>query len=112
MLLGLFGVTKRTGDSLTLLSTWVHWVYSALWGFVLWILMDPALAGLDLRVAGPVFFLLVWGVALLMLPVLGLAPPFWKWGRTVIALDAWHHVVYVCGAVAGWWLIGRAGGGP
>ena len=110
-LLGLFGMARRTGETLTLLSTWVHWLYSSLWGLVFWILMDPSLAGLDLQVAGPVFFLLVWGVALLMLPALGLAPPFWRWGTIEIALDAWHHLVYACGTVAGWWLIGRAGGG-
>lgn len=108
-LLSLFGVAKRTGESLTLLSTWVHWVYSSLWGIVFWMLLDPRMGGLDLWLAGLLFFALVWGTALLMLPVIGLAPPFWKWGGTEVALDAWHHLVYAAGTVAGWWLIGRAG---
>ena len=68
----------------------------------------PALAGLDLAVAGAVFFVLVWGGALVGLPITGLAPPFWKWGAREVAIDAWHHVMYVVGTVAGWWLIGQA----
>ncbi|HET6638142.1 MAG TPA: hypothetical protein VFH82_05105, partial [Gemmatimonadota bacterium] len=58
--------------------------------------------------AGPVFFLLVWGGALAGLPLTGLAPPFWKWGAREVAIDAWHHAMYVAGTVAGWWLIGHA----
>ena len=107
-LLGLFGVPPQRGARLTLLSTWVHWIYSTLWGLVFWVLMDPGLAGLDLAIAGPVFFVLVWGAALVSLPVLGLAPPFWRWGATEVAIDAWHHVMYVTGTVIGWWLIGLA----
>ena len=109
-LLGLFGVAKRTGESLALLGTWVHWVYSTLWGIVLWLLMDPALGGLAPWVAGPVFFLLVWGFALVGLPSTGLTPPFWKWGWMEVAIDAWHHLVYAVGSVTGWWLIGLASG--
>jgi uncharacterized membrane protein YagU involved in acid resistance len=107
-LLGLFGVPRQTGKRLSLLSTWVHWIYSAIWGIVFWTLMDPDLGGMQLAAAGPVFFLIVWGVALLGLPTLGLAPPFWRWGSKEVAIDAWHHLIYAAGTVSGWWLIGYA----
>lgn len=107
-LLGLLGIAPLEGQRLTLLSTWVHWIYSTIWGSVFWLLMDPDLGGLGLFAAGPAFFALVWGMALLGLPALGLTPPFWRWGRKEVAIDAWHHVVYVAGTVAGWWLIGEA----
>ena len=104
----LFGAAPLKGTQLSLMSTWVHWIYSTAWGVVFWALMDPSLGGLDLAAAGAVFFVLVWGGALLGLPITGLAPPFWKWGAREVAIDAWHHGMYVGGTVAGWWLIGRA----
>ncbi|MBA3582975.1 MAG: hypothetical protein H0W36_00325 [Gemmatimonadetes bacterium] len=107
-LLGLFGLSPQRGRRLTLLSTWVHWIYSTIWGVVFWFLMDPSLAGLELAIAGSAFFFLVWGAALVGLPILGLAPPFWRWGANEVAIDAWHHVMYVTGTVTGWWLIGIA----
>jgi uncharacterized membrane protein YagU involved in acid resistance len=93
----LFGADPLKGTRLSLMSTWVHWIYSTAWGAVFWALLDPALAGLDLAAAGSVFFLLVWGGALVGLPITGLAPPVWKWGAREVAIDAWHHVVYVVG---------------
>lgn len=107
-LLALFGVRPREGESLQLLGTWVHWTYSTLWGVVFWVLVDPEFGGLAPALAGPLFFLLVWGLALVGLPIVGLTPPFWKWGWREVAIDAWHHVVYAAGTVAGWWLIGYA----
>ncbi|MDQ3583696.1 MAG: hypothetical protein M3495_19765 [Pseudomonadota bacterium] len=50
------------------MSTWVHWIYSTIWGVVFWVLMDPSLAGLELAIAGSAFFFLVWGAALVGLP--------------------------------------------
>ena len=107
-LLGLLGLPRQAGQRLTLLSTWVHWIYSTIWGAVFWLLADPGLVGLDLIAAAPAFFALVWGMALVGLPALGLAPPFWRWGRKEVAIDAWHHVVYAAGTAAGWWLIEQA----
>ncbi|CAN5318093.1 hypothetical protein BH18GEM1_BH18GEM1_21290 [soil metagenome] len=107
-LLGLFGARPVSGGSLELLGTWVHWAYSTIWGVVFWLLVDPEIGALGLDLAGPAFFLLVWGGALVGLPLIGLAPPFWKWGAREVAIDAWHHAVYAGGTVAGWWLIGRA----
>lgn len=106
--LALFGIQPRRGQQLQVLGTAVHWIYGTLWGFAFWALMDPGLGGLDLAVAGPAYFLLVWGVALAGLPATGLTPPFWRWGAREVAIDGWHHLVYAAGTAAGWWLIGRA----
>ncbi|HEV7884073.1 MAG TPA: hypothetical protein VGO81_10910, partial [Solirubrobacteraceae bacterium] len=37
----------------------------------------------------------VWGSEAVMLPSLGVAPPFWTWGAEEVAIDIGHHVVYV-----------------
>lgn len=107
-LLALFGAGPLKGTRLSLMSTWVHWIYSTVWGFVFWVLVDPGLGGLGPAAAGPVFFLLVWGAALMGLPLTGLAPPFWKWGSREVAIDGFHHAMYAAGTVLGWWLIGAA----
>jgi uncharacterized membrane protein YagU involved in acid resistance len=108
-LLALFGIAPQKGTRLSLLSTWVHWIYSTIWGLVFWVLVDPDLGGFSLATSGLVFFVVVWGVASMGLPLTGLTPPPWKWGAREVAIDGWHHGMYVVGTVAGWWLIGQAG---
>jgi hypothetical protein len=39
------------------------------------------------------------------LPLLGIAPPSWKWGATEVLIDLWHHLVYVAATVGAWVLI-------
>ena len=36
----------------------------------------------------------MWGTKQVMLPALGVAPPFWQWGMKEVAIDAFHHLVY------------------
>ena len=36
----------------------------------------------------------VWGSEQVMLPTLGVAPPFTEWGAKEVAIDALHHLVY------------------
>jgi hypothetical protein len=45
-------------------------------------------------VAGPTHFAAMWGGALVMLPALQVAPPVTRWGRTEVAIDVFHHLVY------------------
>jgi hypothetical protein len=99
------GVREVKGRALDILSTWTHWVFGTLWGFVFWALIDPI--GLPLAGAGVIFFLLVWGAQQVQLPVLGLTPWPWRWGVRAYALDAFHHIVYAVGTVVGWALLGR-----
>jgi hypothetical protein len=103
-ILRIFGLREVKGRALDILSTWVHWVYGALWGLVFWVLIEPA--GLPLAAAAAVFFLIVWGAEQVHLPVLGIAPWPWKWGLKYNLIDAWHHVVYVAGTAVGWALLG------
>ena len=72
-------------------SNLVHWGYGTSWGAVRG-LIDAA--GLEGKEAAAAHFLALWGSEQVMLPVLGVAPPFWQWGAKEVAIDAFHHLVY------------------
>lgn len=72
-------------------STLVHWGYGTGWGVVHGLL---DLAGLPPAKATAAHLAAVWGNEAVMLPVLGVAPPFYQWGVEEVAIDVWHHVVY------------------
>ena len=76
-------------------SNLVHWGYGTGWGVVHG-LFD--LAGLPPAKATAAHLAAVWGNEAAMLPVLDVAPPFWTWGATEVAIDVWHHVVYATAA--------------
>ena len=83
---------KVLGDSeQARFSNLVHWGYGTLWGTVRG-LIDAA--GLEGKEAAAAHFLAVWGSEQVMLPALGVAPPFWQWGAKEVAIDAFHHLVY------------------
>jgi len=50
----------------------------------------------------------VWGASLVMLPALGVAKPFWRWGAKAVAIDAFHHVVYAAATDGAYRLLERA----
>jgi uncharacterized membrane protein YagU involved in acid resistance len=102
-LLGLVGVPELKGPPLHVLSDLTHWLYGTAWGVVFWLLVEGA--GLSLAVAGLLFLLIVWGTEQVELPLLGIAPPSWKWGATEVLIDLWHHLVYVAATVGAWVLI-------
>ncbi|MEA2181620.1 MAG: hypothetical protein QOF69_805 [Solirubrobacteraceae bacterium] len=72
-------------------SNLVHWGYGSAWGVVHGLFR---LAGLPPAKATAAHLAAVWGNEAVMLPVLGVAPPFWTWGVEEVAIDVWHHVVY------------------
>lgn len=37
----------------------------------------------------------MWGSEQMMLPALDVAPPATEWGAKEIAVDGWHHAVYI-----------------
>lgn len=76
-------------------SNLVHWGYGTGWGAVRGLL---AFTGLPPKAANAGHFAAVWGGAGVMLPSLGVAPPFWMWGKTEVAIDVFHHLVYVTAA--------------
>ncbi len=51
----------------------------------------------------------LWGGEQVILPVLDVAPPVTMWGRTEIAIDAWHHLVYVVATAVAYELLDRRG---
>ena len=58
-------------------SNIVHWGYGTAWGGVRGLLAA------------------VWGAEQVMLPALDVAPPLTEWGAEEVAIDAFHHLVYV-----------------
>jgi hypothetical protein len=72
-------------------GTLVHWSYGSGWGVVRAML---GLAGLPPAAATAAHLAAVWGGQAVMLPSLGVAPPFWTWGGEEVAIDIGHHVVY------------------
>jgi hypothetical protein len=73
-------------------SNLVHWGYGTGWGVVRGVLRTAGVARLA---ATPAHFAAIWGSALVTLPVLDVAPPVTMWGRREVAIDVFHHLVYV-----------------
>lgn len=83
-------------------NTMVHWGYGTGWGAVRGLLGAVGLGGVP---AALVHLLAVWGGEQAVLPRTGAAPPASEWGATEVAVDLWHHVVYVAAtSVAYTWL--------
>lgn len=72
-------------------SNAVHWSYGTGWGVVRAFL---GAVGLRPSLAAPTHFAAMWGGALVMLPALDVTPPVTRWGRTEVAIDVFHHLVY------------------
>jgi hypothetical protein len=73
-------------------SNLVHWGYGTGWGVVRGLL---ASAGLRPAAATLAHGAAVWGNEQVMLPALDVAPPVYMWAREEVAIDAFHHLVYV-----------------
>jgi hypothetical protein len=72
-------------------ATLVHWSYGTGWGVVRALLgeLSPSPAA-----ATAAHLAAVWGSEAVMLPALEVAPPFFTWGASEVAIDVWHHAVY------------------
>jgi hypothetical protein len=73
-------------------SNLLHWGYGTSWGAVRGLIGATGLEGKEATAA---HLLAVWGAEQTMLPALGVTPPFWQWGAKEVAIDAFHHLVYV-----------------
>ncbi len=73
------------------LANLTHWGYGTAWGAVRGLLGATGMSG---TAASTVFFGLVWGSALTMLPALDLAPKPQEWGPKVLGEDALMHGIY------------------
>jgi hypothetical protein len=77
-------------------SDLVHWGYGTAWGVGLGLMRA---LGLSPRFVAPAHFAALWGSEVVMLPALEVAPPVPFWEAEDIAIDLFHHLVYV-GATA------------
>jgi hypothetical protein len=85
-------------------ATLVHWGYGTGWGAVRGLI---SAAGLEGTAATAACFGAVWGSEQVMLPALGVAPPFWTWGAKEVGIDAFHNVVYAGATGAAYDLLNR-----
>jgi hypothetical protein len=85
------GVEPVDEQSEARFSNIVHWGYGTAWGGARGLLVA---AGLSEPAATAAHFGVVWGSEQVMLPALGVAPPFTKWGAKEVAIDMLHHLVY------------------
>ena len=84
-------------------SNLVHWGTGTGWGAVrgaLGTVLPAPLATLG-------HFGAVWGGAVTALPSLDVAPPITQWGKKEIAIDLWHHAVYIGTTAATYELLQR-----
>jgi len=88
------GVEPKGDAEKARFSNVVHWAYGTSWGALRGVLGAAGLAG---PAAAGTHFAAIWGGGLVTLPALGVAPPVKEWGSRALALDAFHHVVYVAG---------------
>jgi hypothetical protein len=87
------GITEFEDDrAKARFSDLVHWGYGTSWGVALGVMRA---LGFSTRVAAPAHFAAVWGGAAVMLPALEVAPPVPLWKPEDIAIDLFHHLVYV-----------------
>ena len=86
-------------------ATLVHWGYGTGWGVVRGLLRA---AGVPPTAATGGHLAAVWGSEQVMLPALAVAPPVTMWGGKEIAIDAWHHAVYVVATAVAYELVDRS----
>jgi hypothetical protein len=73
-------------------SNEVHYAYGTSWGVVRGLL---SLAGITGFAATSVHLAAIWGTAITIEPKLNIAPPVKEWQPKDIAVDIFHHTVYV-----------------
>lgn len=111
------GVKPRDEKGKQRFATVVHYAYGSGWGLARAAIAAATCAGRRQRawhksrasIVGPIaHFAMVWGASLAMLPALGIAKPFWRWGAKEVAIDALHHTVYAAATDGAYRLLGRA----
>jgi hypothetical protein len=87
------GVLRREvpDERMPALNQAMHWAYGTSWGGLYGIVAGHRARGLR---GGLALGLVAWGVSLVELPALGLAPPVWEYDATTLASDVGFHAVY------------------
>lgn len=84
---------RRVDESRTgLLNNVMHWACGTGWGAVYG--FGDGVGDVSAVPRGVAHGLLVWGVSLLELPAMKLAPPVWEYPPLELALDVSYHLVY------------------
>jgi hypothetical protein len=86
-------------------SNLVHWGYGTGWGMARGVMRA---AGVPSRLATPAHFAALWGSALYSLPKYEVAPPVTEWEKEDVAIDVFHHLVYIAATAVAFELLGRA----
>ena len=92
------------GEAYAKFSNLVHWGYGTGWGVARGVLRA---VGVSPRLATPAHFAALWGSAIVTLPKFEAAPPVTQWGKQEVAIDLFHHAVYVAAAGAAYELLDR-----
>ena len=87
-------------------SNLVHWAYGTGWGAARGVMRA---FGIGPRLATPAHLAALWGSALYTLPKYDAAPPVTEWGGEEIAIDFFHHLVYVGATALAFELLNRGG---
>ena len=88
----LLGLEPRNSDELSKLCQVVHWQYGTSLGAIRGLMSAAALRE---PLASIVFFAAVWAFDLAVVPELADTKPATEWGADELAIDAFHHVVFV-----------------
>jgi len=103
------GVQPRHDAGKRRFANVVHYAYGSAWGLARAGLRTAFGCRRRISAAEPIALLgIVWGASLVMLPALGVAKPFWRWGAKAVAIDAFHHVVYAAATDGAYRLLERA----
>ena len=94
--------TFEDGEAYAKFSNLVHWGYGTGWGVARGVLRA---VGLSLGLATPAHFAALWGSAIVTLPRFDAAPPVTQWGAEEVAIDLFHHAVYITAAAVAYELL-------
>jgi hypothetical protein len=96
--------TFDDGEAYARFSNLVHWGYGSGWGVARGILRA---VGVGPRFATGAHFAALWGSSLYSLPKYEVAPPVTEWAAEDVAVDVFHHLVYVGAAALAFELLDR-----
>lgn len=69
----------------------VHWGYGTVWGLFMLVFYLINLDNIVYMVL--IYYVVMWGHGLILLPSLKVASPPWKWKKSDLLLDAFHHFI-------------------
>jgi hypothetical protein len=98
--------TFDDGEAYGRFSNLVHWGYGTGWGVARGVMRA---LGLGPRLATGAHFATLWGSALYTLPKYEVAPPVIEWAAEDVAVDVFHHLVYVGATALAFELLDRSG---